>query len=106
MSRTPEYSRWLAIKQRCFNPRNPNYKWYGALNVGMYADWVTSFTSFFADTGMCPPGCSIDRTNPSGDYSPDNIRWATATEQARNRRPPRKRAPAPPPSSREDDPPF
>jgi hypothetical protein len=35
--------------------------------------------------GECPPGKTLDRLDPHGNYEPGNCRWATAHEQARTR---------------------
>jgi hypothetical protein len=61
---------------------------------------ILRFENFLADALERPPGCTLDRANPCGDYVPDNIRWATRSEQARNKRPRAnavKREPEPPP---------
>jgi hypothetical protein len=75
--------------QRCFNPNSPNYRYYGGRAdnpITVYERWL-SFVNYFAVTGHPPPGKSLDRINNDGNYQPGNVRWATAAEQARNRRP-------------------
>jgi hypothetical protein len=86
MSRTPTYTTWQAMLERCHNPKNPKYYMYGALGVKVCERWL-SFENFLADMGVRPDGHTLDRhPDPHGDYEPGNCRWATPGEQQRNRR--------------------
>jgi hypothetical protein len=74
-------------KNRCFNHRTPRYKDYGGRGVTMCQRWKDSFAAFLADMGPRPIGTTLDRwPNNDGHYEPGNCRWATVTEQNRNRR--------------------
>ncbi len=85
---TPEYQAWLGMKQRCTNPQNISFRYYGQLGVKVCARWANSFEHFLEDMGRRPSAKhSIDRfPNKSGNYQPGNCRWATPTQQSRNRR--------------------
>ncbi len=85
--KSPEYRCWTAMKTRCLNVRNPAYPSYGGRGISICPQWVQSFEQFFADMGPRPAGTSLDRwPDMNGNYEPNNCRWATATEQARNTR--------------------
>ncbi len=78
---------WVIMKQRCSNPKNISYKYYGAKGVSVCQSWVNSFEAFIKDMGPRPTKQhSIDRINPFGNYEPENCRWATKKEQAINQR--------------------
>lgn len=86
--RTSEYRAWAAAKNRCFNKKNAAYARYGGRGIGMWLEWADSYEVFLRDMGRRPTKKhSLDRVNNDGHYSPSNCRWATASEQAFNRRP-------------------
>ena len=87
MSYSSEYSAWDSMKQRCLNIRNPRYKSYGGRGIIVCERWLSSFENFYEDMGPCLSGKhSLDRINNEGNYEPGNCRWATVSEQNRNRR--------------------
>lgn len=85
-SHSAEYWAWRDMLRRCESESCKSWKWYGARGIRVCERWHT-FDVFMQDVGPKPsPLHSLDRINNDGNYEPENVRWATASEQALNRR--------------------
>lgn len=77
----PEFLAWKNMKKRCTDARFA--KWYGRTNV--CPRWLESYDNFLADVGRRPSAQhSLDRIDPKGHYTPENVRWAGKAIQSRN----------------------
>jgi hypothetical protein len=87
MSKTPEYNSWKGMLHRCYDSKSHSYPWYGARGVVVCDRWRADFMAFYADVGPRPDRrLTLDRIDPSGNYEPGNVRWATWAVQATNKR--------------------
>lgn len=81
------YQTWLSMKARCYSKNNTSYRYYGARGIKVCDRWVNSFENFLEDMGEKPnEQYTLDRINTNDDYSPNNCKWSTYSEQNINRR--------------------
>ncbi len=85
MKNSPTWRSWRSMKTRCLNPKYDNYDRYGGRGIKVCDRWLT-FDNFLSDMGVKPtPDHTVDRINTDGNYEPGNCRWATDSEQGRNK---------------------
>jgi len=85
-SRERIYRTWRGMHQRCYNKTHDKYKWYGEKGIVICSEWhdFMAFREWALGSGYTD-NLTIDRTNPDGNYCPENCRWVDMKFQANNK---------------------
>ncbi len=87
--RHPLWCTWHSLRQRCYNKNNKDYHNYGGKGITVCEEWSTFvgfWISIIETIGNKPSqDHQLDRIDPSGNYEPSNVRWATKKQQAQNK---------------------
>ena len=81
----PLYITWKNMRQRCNNPKYPQYSDYGGRGIKVCKEW-DDFKIFARDMGDRPEGLSLDRKDNEKGYSKNNCRWTDRVTQRNNSR--------------------
>lgn len=86
----PLHYTWRSMLARCHNPNNASFRHYGGRGITVCEAWH-DFKTFAASVGPRPSAAhSLDRIDVHVGYQPGNVRWATRSEQQKNKTTTRK----------------
>lgn len=95
LSKHPLYKVWWSMKERCYSQNHKAYHNYGGRGIIICDEWLSNFLNFYEWSHLngYKEGLSIDRINNDDNYSPENCRWITVSEntaKANKEKPKRK----------------
>lgn len=76
------------MKDRCYNQKARDYKWYGLKGIKVCSEWLENFDNFknWALNNGYQKNLTLDRIDYNGDYNPSNCRWVDMITQQNNKR--------------------
>lgn len=84
------YDTWRHMVARCRDSSCPEWKHYGSRGIGVWEPWAADYQTFkdyvLEALGPRPEGMTLDRVDNDKGYEPGNLRWATRSQNNRNRR--------------------
>jgi len=82
----PLYQNYYAMMRRCYKKSHPDYKNWGAKGIIVCSDWNNNYINFFnwAIQNGWKENYSLDRIDPTKNYTQENCRWVTKSDQARS----------------------
>lgn len=80
------YRKWLSIRQKCYNPKNDNFIYYGGKGVVICEEWedYNKFRKWALENGY-KDGLVLSRKDPDGDFEPSNCEWISDIEHRAKR---------------------
>lgn len=86
---SPEYRSHREMLNRCTNPNDTGFDYYGGRGIGICDRWLEEmpqgFLNFYEDMGPSN-GLTLERIDVNKDYSPENCKWDTKSNQSYNTR--------------------
>ena len=73
------------VKQRVHNPKLPKDACYAGVAYELPEPPMAAARLLYEALGPLPPGKTLDRIDPNGNYALANLRYATPKEQTANR---------------------
>lgn len=86
MCGTKEHKAWNNMRSRC-KENHPDHSYYRDRGITVCKQWQNDFMAFYNHIGPAPSAShSVDRIKNNQGYKPGNVRWATKSQQNKNRR--------------------
>lgn len=87
-TKTRLYNVWAGMKARCYDENQSRFKDYGGRGIEICDQWGNSYEAFrdWAIAAGYESELTIERLDVNGNYCPENCKFITMADQARNKR--------------------